>query len=106
VFAHACRHGGVHAFRHWLNEVVATHPNVSRAVFYETARAADLQGTDFDFRGRMDWAQFVGSALLPDADYYVCGPVGFMSAQVAALHAAGIPSTRIHTEIFGSGTLD
>ena len=28
-----------------------------------------------------------------------------MSAQVAALHAAGIPPERIHTEIFGSGTL-
>jgi nitric oxide dioxygenase len=106
AFVHACRNGGVHAFRHWLNEIVGRHSNVSRAVFYEWPRAVDRQGVDFDFEGRMEWAKFVSLALLPDADYYVCGPLAFMREQVAALHAAGIRAERIHTEIFGSGMLD
>ncbi|MDR5749606.1 NO-inducible flavohemoprotein [Caballeronia sp. LZ024] len=106
AFVHACRHGGVHAFKHWLKEIVARHPSVSRTVFYESPRAADRQGVDFDFDGRMAWAKFVSLALLPDADYYVCGPLAFMREQVAALHAAGIRAERIHTEIFGSGMLD
>jgi len=39
--------------------------------------------------------------LLPDADYYVCGPIQFMRLQHDALRAMDIPETRIHYEVFG-----
>lgn len=106
AFVHACRHGGVHAFKHWVNDIASKHSNVTRAVFYEAVRPEDRVGADFDFHGRMDWAQFVSQALLPDADYYICGPVAFMRGQMATLHAAGIHAERIHTEIFGAGMLE
>lgn len=39
--------------------------------------------------------------LLPDADYYICGPIPFMRMQHDALLAQGIREPRIHYEVFG-----
>ncbi len=106
TFAHACRNGRVHAFGEWLRRSAAEHPNLKRAVFYESVSADDQPGKDYDFEGRMDLARVEADVMLPDADYYICGPVAFMRAQREALVARGVDASRIHTEIFGSGTLD
>lgn len=105
TFVHACRNGRVHAFRQWLNDTVAAHPNVTRAVFYETIEAGDRAGVDYDFEGHLDLTKIVGKVMLPDADYYICGPVPFMRAQCEALTALGVDASRIHTEVFGSGAV-
>lgn len=105
AFVHACRNGRVHAFKEWLAETVATHVNVSRAVFYENVEAADRQGGDYDFEGRIDFSRIAAQAVLPDADYYLCGPMAFMEAQRDSLVALGVDPARIHSEVFGSGAL-
>jgi nitric oxide dioxygenase len=105
AFVHACRNGRVHAFKEWLAETVATHANVARAVFYENVEAADRQGVDYDFEGRIDFSRIAAQAVLPDADYYLCGPMAFMEAQRDSLVALGVDPTRIHSEVFGSGAL-
>ncbi|MEC5407746.1 NO-inducible flavohemoprotein [Paraburkholderia sp. MPAMCS5] len=105
TFVHACRNSQVHAFREWLDEVVASHANVARAVFYETVGANDRQGVDYDFEGRLDVAKIAERIIVPDADYYICGPVPFMRAQCDALTALGVDPARIHTEVFGSGAV-
>jgi ferredoxin len=38
-----------------------------------------------------------------DADFYLCGPSGFMGDLTADLTAWGLAADHIHTEIFGSG---
>jgi nitric oxide dioxygenase len=106
VFVHACRHGRVHAFRRWLDEIVVKHKNVTRAVFYEAAGAEDVHPRDFDFTGRLDYAKIAHKAVLPDGDYYLCGPVPFMLAQRESLLAEGVDEARIHTEIFGAGEVN
>lgn len=105
TFVHACRNASVHAFRDWLHEVADKHPDFRRAVFYETANASDRAGVDYDFEGRLDIGRIEEAVLLPDADYYLCGPVAFMREQLDALVARGVDPQRIHTEIFGSGML-
>ncbi|MBW0449837.1 NO-inducible flavohemoprotein [bacterium M00.F.Ca.ET.228.01.1.1] len=105
-FVHACRNGRVHAFREWLNETVAAHPNVKRVVFYEAVEAADRQGVDYDFEGRLDVTKIADRVIVPDADYYICGPVPFMRAQRDALTTFGVEPARIHTEVFGSGAVE
>lgn len=105
TFVHACRNGRVHAFRQWLNDTVAAHPNVARAVFYEEVGEQDRAGVDYDFEGRIDIAKIADRVLVPDAEYYICGPVPFMRAQCDALAAAGVEAARIHTEVFGSGVV-
>ncbi|WP_321840635.1 NO-inducible flavohemoprotein [Paraburkholderia bannensis] len=106
TFVHACRNGRVHAFRDWLRRSAAEHPNLKRAVFFEAVGADDQPGQDYDFEGRVDIARIEADVMLPDADYYICGPVAFMRAQREALVARGVDASRIHTEIFGSGMLD
>ncbi|MFM0473334.1 NO-inducible flavohemoprotein [Paraburkholderia strydomiana] len=106
TFVHACRNGRVHAFRQWLNETVASHSNVKRVVFYEAVGEGDRQGVDYDFDGRLDLSRIAGQVIVPDADYYICGPVPFMRAQCDALAALGVDPARIHTEVFGSGVVE
>jgi ferredoxin-NADP reductase len=35
------------------------------------------------------------------ADFYLCGPIGFMASIQRHLEVRGLPSQRIHTEAFG-----
>ena len=102
-FLHACRHGGVHAFKQRVRELVQAHPGVKSLVYYETPRASDQQSVDYDYTGRLDLRQLADQVVLPEADYYICGPRPFMQAQVASLQAMGVDSKRIHKEAFGSG---
>ena len=53
----------------------------------------------------LGWSTCVASresVLKPDADYYICGPLPFMRAQVEALKALGVPEARVHYEVFGT----
>jgi nitric oxide dioxygenase len=106
VYVHGCRSGAVHAFRDTLNRLVAEHKNLSKAVFYEEVNGHDRQGQDYDHIGRIELARIADQAVLPDADYYLCGPLPFMSAQLQALKALGVPAERVHYEVFGSHPLN
>jgi nitric oxide dioxygenase len=105
-FVHACRAGELHAFRDWLNALVAAHPNVTRTVVYEVVGPDDRAGVDHDLAGRLTPERLEQYARVDDADYYICGPVAFMKAQRDALVALGVAPARVHTEIFGSGALE
>lgn len=106
TFVHACRNARVHAFRDWLQAAAEGRPDLRRAVFYEEVGEGDRAGVDYDYAGRLDIGRIEEAVLVPDADYYLCGPVGFMREQREALVARGVDPQRIHTEIFGSGMLD
>jgi nitric oxide dioxygenase len=102
-FIHACRHGGVHAMKGWVQQAVTVHAHIQSTVFYEAPRDHDLLGADYDYAGRIDLAKLPEYALAAESDYYVCGPLGFMKAQKTSLHSAGVPSNRVHLEAFGVG---
>lgn len=102
VFVHGTRHRGVHALNDHVRELADRHKQVSVRVFYEQANDDDRAGHHYDHIGRVDLAAIGDELSLPDADYYVCGPVPFMQAQIKALKAAGIGESRIHYEVFGS----
>jgi nitric oxide dioxygenase len=102
VFVHGVRHGGVHALKAHVRDLAARHSQLSVKVFYEQADNDDRPGHDYDHLGRVDLKAIGEHISLPDADYYICGPVPFMQAQIASLKAAGISETRIHYEVFGS----
>lgn len=100
-FIHACRHGGVHAFREHVAKVAAANPRVKAKVHYEFPREED-QAHPHEV-GRIELSRL--QDLLPngEADFYVCGPKPFMQAQMAALKAMNVPAERIHAEVFGTG---
>jgi len=53
--------------------------------------------------GRLDLHKLAPQLPLLDADFYICGPLGFMRAQISSLHDLGVTDTRIHAEAFGTG---
>jgi nitric oxide dioxygenase len=100
-FIHACRHAGVQAFSARVRQLVQSLANASAWMLHEEDRAhADKPRADA--LGRLDLASM---PLPDDADFYLCGPRGFMSAQIAALRARGVAGPRIHAEVFGTGGL-
>ncbi|KAE8140581.1 globin-like protein [Aspergillus pseudotamarii] len=104
VFVHAVRNGRVHAMKDRLAKIISENPQVHRAVFYEEVSKRDKQGVDYDFKGRADLHKIKEQAVLPDADYYICGPKLFMNAQSNSLKDLGVKEDRIHMEVFGSPT--
>jgi len=102
VFVHGARHGGVHALNEHVRSTARKHPQLSVKVFYETPNENDRSGEHYDRLGRVDIAAIRDVAIVENADYFVCGPVPFMQAQISALRDAGIEPGRIHYEVFGS----
>lgn len=100
-FLHACRHGGVHAFREHVASLVSSHARASAVVYYETPREQDQRRVYVE--GRMDLLPMRERLPIDTADFYLCGPKPFMHAQMAALKAMGVADERIHAEVFGTG---
>lgn len=101
VFVHGARNSGVHAMRDRLREAAKTNANFNLVVFYDDPLPQDVVGQDYDFAGLVDVSTIKDLILLPNADYYICGPIPFMRIQHDALKALGIHETRIHYEVFG-----
>lgn len=101
VFVHGARNSGVHAMRDRLREAAKTYGNFSLVVFYDDPLPQDVAGRDYDFAGLVDVKSIRDSILLPDADYYICGPIPFMRMQHDALKELDIREARIHYEVFG-----
>ena len=80
--------------------LLAGMPSARRHVCYSHPDPGDVQGRDYDERGRLSAAVLTALGLPRDADAYLCGPAGFMADTSAAL--AGLGITRVHSEIFGA----
>lgn len=71
-------------------------------IWYSRPSPEDRQGSDFDSPGRItsDALKTLGVPL--DADFYLCGPSSFLKDVNSGLAALGVPSERVHEEIFGA----
>jgi nitric oxide dioxygenase len=102
LFIHAVRNRAAHAMSKDLAEIVSQNPQVSRMVFYEELTPGDVEGFDYDHVGRISIKGLKDKVLLPNADYYLCGPVPFMNAHREDLGSLGVPPDRVHSEVFGA----
>lgn len=101
VFVHGARNSAVHAMKDRLRQTVQQYPNFKAFVFYSEPLPGDQQGRDFDFAGLVNIDLINDAIMLPDADYYICGPIPFMRMQHDALLAKGIKEAHVHYEVFG-----
>ena len=97
-FIHFARHGGVHAFREWLDEKSAQHPQLKRFYCYSEPREGDVA----------DAEGFSSAALLGDwlpeqrdLDAYFLGPKPFMAQVKKQLAELGVPQAQCRYEFFG-----
>jgi ferredoxin-NADP reductase/MOSC domain-containing protein YiiM len=71
-----------------------------RYVCYSRPGAGDVEGRDYQTRGRLSAPALAALGVPRDADAYICGPAAFMAEMSAAL--AGLGIGRVRTEIFGA----
>ncbi|HEY9132619.1 MAG TPA: NO-inducible flavohemoprotein [Dyella sp.] len=102
IFLHATRDRRSHAMNDWLRETARISPSIDVQVYYEHVASSDIRGYHYDHHGRMDLPRNELLKEAEDADYFICGPKPFMTAQVDALIGLNIATSRIHTEVFGA----
>lgn len=101
LFIHSTQDGSTHAFGAHVAALAAAGRNVKVTTFYSHPRADDVAGRDYDIKGRigMDW--LAANTPIAEAEFYVCGPLGFLRAFVPGLAKAGVSEDRLHYEFFG-----
>lgn len=99
---HGARDGADHPFAAESRALTDRLTNAHVRVCYSRPSLTDRLGVDFTDLGHLDAALLARAGVPVEADAYVCGPVGFMTAMSAALTERGTPPTRIHTEVFGA----
>lgn len=81
VWVHGSRNRAAHTFRRWVTDIAAQHPNVQQHLYYETLWSGGTS-EKYYYTGFMAVHQLLANALLPRADYYVCGPAAFIRKQM------------------------
>ncbi|MDQ0417491.1 nitric oxide dioxygenase [Croceifilum oryzae] len=97
IYVHSSQNENVHAFRNELQQIVAQYPQVERYINYD--KKMDPK-TSVEHVGKLDLTK-LPQGLDPNADYYLCGPKGFMKTMIEQLTSARIPLEQIHYEFFG-----
>jgi ferredoxin-NADP reductase/MOSC domain-containing protein YiiM len=99
---HGARNRDEHAFAAEVDELLAGLHDGHRVVAHSKPTNADTRSADHDLSGRLDLTALKRAGVPADADYYLCGPDGFMRAIGVALAALGVAPERIATEVFGA----
>ena len=97
---HGARNRDEHAFGAEVDALLSALPDGHRLVAYSRPAGDDPPGADHDVVGRLDLAMLERAGVPKDADYYLCGPDGFMRAIGAAITARGVAPERVATEAF------
>lgn len=72
-------------------------------IWYSRPGPDDRPGSDFDSPGRIAGDALKKLGVPRDADFYLCGPSGFLNDVTSGLLAFGVSADRVHAEIFGAG---
>ena len=99
---HGARDGAEHAFAQEARSLLAALPNARGRVWYSRPGANDHLGIDYDEPGHLTPEGVVATGAPTDSEFYLCGPAPFMLAMRTGLAALGVPSARMHSEIFGA----
>lgn len=96
-FLHTCKNNAQHSFKERLSEVSVKHPNVKSFYWYSegSKTSSDVNIGAIDIKG------FAGNTDFTSADFYLCGPLGFMRFVSLQLKEIGVPKQNIHFETFG-----
>ncbi len=97
-FVHGARDGRHHPLAHEVREAAARRPGIRVHTSYSQPRQGDV---DHDRVGRIDGTLLAELVDHPGAQYFLCGPVGFMADVQNELERRGVSASRIHTESFG-----
>lgn len=100
LFVHATTSRAHHAFGAEVRKIAAEQPNVRAVIYYEHVTPTDTLGVEYDEIGRLSKDSLSPYLPAQAADYYYCGPVGFMAAVNEILDQLGVPLEQRYSETF------
>ncbi len=100
-FIHGARNGSEHAMGAHVRRMSADNENVHAHICYSRPDAADVEGSDYDSRGRVDIALLKRLLPFDDFEFYLCGAPPFMRSLYCGLLSLDVSENRIHYEFFG-----
>jgi nitric oxide dioxygenase len=100
VFLRGVRSRARHPFANEVRALARQRPGIQSVVLYEQVGPEDIQGEHYDAVGRTTANTIRQYLPTQDADFYYCGPLGFMAAAETALNALSVPAERRHSEAF------
>lgn len=105
-WVHAARNAREQAFAEEARKLINEIPRHHLAIAYSRPGPVDRRGEDFDIEGHLDAERLQGLGLPVEADFYLCGPTGFLTDMRRDLASLGVPPEAIRQEVFGSaGTI-
>jgi ferredoxin-NADP reductase/MOSC domain-containing protein YiiM len=99
---HSARDRVHHSFAKEADGLLAALRASHRCVVYSRPAPADILGQDFDRSGHLSRQLLQGIGIPQNADFYLCGPAGFLHDLQNGLAAWGVPWPKVHVELFGS----
>ncbi len=104
-FLHGARNGREHAMGARVRAMAEDNDNVHAHILYSQPEAGDIEGRDYDGRGRVDIALLKQVLPFDDYEFYICGPAPFMRSLYCGLLSLGVSEGRIHYEFFGPASI-
>lgn len=106
---HGARNSAAVCYGDVIKAVTSQHLSIVRKLFLSQPRMGDVQGTNYDYKGRVNLPTLLEASVLPINDktteYFICGPEPWMVSLRSALLSTGVGLDRIHIELFGTGTV-
>ena len=104
-FIHGTRNGHEHAMGAHVRRMAEANENVHAHIRYSQPEADDIEGRDYDSRGRVDVALLKQVLPFDDYEFYLCGPTPFMRSLYCGLLSLDVSEERIHYEFFGPASI-
>jgi MOSC domain-containing protein YiiM/ferredoxin-NADP reductase len=100
---HAARDGKHQSFATEVRQLLGKLGRGRSRIWYSQPAPDDREGREYDATGRVGMKAFAELGVPREGDFYVCGPSSFMGDLRTGLTAWGVPSERIHSELFSGG---
>ena len=100
---HATRNRASYVFGPEVRQLMGALAHGRFRLWFTQPGSEDREGADFDAKGRPTIDALDALGVPRDADFYVCGPTGFITELTAGLTDWGVPRQCVHSELFGGG---
>ena len=102
-FIHSSRNRDVQPMMKRLRKLTSENENLNLFINHSEPNDNEHKGIDYDFDGFITEEFLFKTLPKIEADYYLCGPVGFMETMYTYLIGLNVPKENIYYEFFGEG---
>jgi ferredoxin-NADP reductase/MOSC domain-containing protein YiiM len=102
-WCYGARNGMEHPFETEVRNLLRDLPQGHSIVVYSQPEDIDQEGRDYDAKGHLSLLLLEQRNIPRIADFYLCGPTGFLKELTAGLKSWGVSDSSIHSETFGAG---